>query len=77
MVECNSIGAHDIYLNLNDQQQFRLLKTGRGITKWGNAIIKWGRWFITKRSKSYKVGQVLQGGVIITKYGGKIVSISY
>ena len=43
MVEYNSIGAHDICLNLNDQQQFRLLKSGRGITKQGNAITKWGR----------------------------------
>ena len=24
MIECNSIGAHNIYPNLNDQQQFRL-----------------------------------------------------
>ena len=76
MVEYNSIGAHDICLNLNDQQQFRLLKSGRGITKRGNAITKWGRWFITKRNKTYKVGQVLQNGVIITKYSSKIVPIS-
>ena len=24
MIECNSIGAHNIYPNLNDRQQFRL-----------------------------------------------------
>ena len=57
-------------------QLFPITKWGKKITKWGSSkitkwgkeITKWGRYYKVGQ-ENYKVGQVLQSGAKITKWG--------